>query len=65
MKTAISEQTVEHLFWAKGMLEAQNDVLKQTVADLRAENIKLEKENEILKTHIAVLKCTVQRISGV
>ena len=64
-KPAISEQTVEHLLWANNMLEAQNEVLRQTVADLRAENIKLKKENDTLKTHIAVLKCTVQRVSGV
>ena len=65
MKTAILEQKTEHLLWANGMLEAQNEVLRQTVADLRAESIRLKKENETLKTHIAVLKCTVQRVSGV
>jgi cell division protein FtsB len=65
MKTATSEQTTEHLLWANGMLEAQNEVLKQTVVDLRAESIKLKKENETLKTNIAVLKCTVQRMAQI
>ena len=65
MQSAISEQTKEHLLWANNMLEAQNEVLRQTVADLRAESIRLQKENETLKIHISVLKCTVQRVSGV
>lgn len=64
-KPAISEQTVEHILWAKGMLEVQNEVLQRTVADLRARVKSLTEENENLKTNVAVLKCTVQRISGV
>ena len=65
MQTAISEQTKEHLLWVKNMLEVQNETLRQTVADLRAKCDSLENENAKLKTHIAVLKCTVQKISGV
>lgn len=65
MKTAVSEQTVEHLLWANGMFEAQNEALMQTCTDLREKIEKLQKENETLKTTNAVLKCTVQRISGV
>ena len=64
-KPAISEQSVEHILWAKGMLEVQNEVLQRTVADLRARVKSLTEENENLKTNVAVLKCTVQRISGV
>lgn len=64
-KPAISEQTVEHILWANGMLEVQNEVLQRTVADLRARVKSLTEENENLKTNVAVLKCTVQRISGV
>lgn len=64
-KPAISEQTVEHILWANGMLEVQNEVLQRTVADLRARVKFLTEENETLKTTVAVLKCTVQRISGV
>lgn len=64
-KTAVSEQTKEHLLWANNMLEVQNEALIQTCADLRAKIEVLLKENETLKTNIAVLKCTVQRISGV
>lgn len=64
-KPAISEQTVEHILWANNMLEVQNEALVKTCADLRAKNEDLTKENEVLKTNIAVLKCTVQRISGV
>lgn len=65
MKIAVSGQTVEHLLWAKNMLEVQNEVLQRTVADLRAKVKSLTEENENLKTNVAVLKCTVQRISGV
>ena len=64
MKTAISEQTKEHLLWANNMLEVQNEVLKKTVAELRKDAAKLKNENDTLKTHIAVLKCTVQRVAG-
>ena len=64
-KPAISEQTVEHILWANNMLEVQNEVLQRTVADLRARVKSLTEENENLKTNVAVLKCTVQRISGV
>lgn len=64
-KPAISEQTVEHILWANGMLEVQNEVLQRTVADLRERIKSLTEENETLKTNVAVLKCTVQRISGV
>jgi cell division protein FtsB len=64
-KAAIFEQTKEHLLWANNMLEVQNEALVKTCADLRAKNEHLTKENEVLKTNIAVLKCTVQRISGV
>ncbi|MBR4973619.1 MAG: hypothetical protein IKY45_04050 [Clostridia bacterium] len=64
MKTAISEQTTEHLLWANNMLEVQNEALIQTCADLRAKIEALLKENETLKTNIAVLKCTVQRVAG-
>ena len=64
-KPAISEQTVEHLLWANNMLEVQNEALIQTCADLRAKIEGLLQENENLKTNVAVLKCTVQRISGV
>lgn len=64
-KTAIAEQSIEHILWANGMLEAQNEVLMQTCTDLREKIEKLQKENETLKTTNAVLKCTVQRISGV
>ena len=54
-----------HLLWANNMLEVQNEVLQRTVADLRARVKSLTEENETLKTNVAVLKCTVQRISGV
>ena len=64
-KPAISEQSVEQILWANGMLEVQNEVLQRTVADLRARVKSLTEENENLKTNVAVLKCTVQRISGV
>ena len=64
-KPAISEQSVEHILWANNMLEVQNEVLQRTVADLRARVKSLTEENENLKTNVAVLKCTVQRISGV
>lgn len=64
-KPAISEQTAEHILWANNMLEVQNEVLQRTVADLRARVKSLTEENENLKTNVAVLKCTVQRISGV
>ena len=64
-KPAISEQSVEHILWANGMLEVQNEVLQRTVVDLRARVKSLTEENENLKTNVAVLKCTVQRISGV
>lgn len=64
-KPAIAEQSIEHVLWMNGMLETQNEVLMQTCADLRMENQKLQKEIENLKTAIAVLKRTVQRISGV
>ena len=64
-KPAISEQSVEHILWANGMLEVQNEVLQRTVADLRARIKSLTEEIETLKTTNAVLKCTVQRISGV
>ena len=65
MKIAVSGQTVEHLLWANNMLEVQNEVLQRTVADLRVRVKSLTEENENLKTNVAVLKCTVQRISGV
>ena len=65
MKTDVFRQTVEHLLWANNMLEVQNEVLIQTCADLRARVKSLTEENENLKTNVAVLKCTVQRISGV
>ena len=64
-KPAISKQTVEHILWANNMLEVQNEVLQRTVADLRARVKSLTEVNENLKTNVAVLKCTVQRISGV
>lgn len=64
-KPAISEQSVEHILWANNMLEVQNEVLQRTVADLRERVKSLTEENETLKTNVAVLKCTVQRISGV
>ena len=64
-KTAISEQTREHLLWANNMLEVQNDVLIKSNAELREKILVLEKENEVLKTNNNVLKCTVQRLSGV
>ena len=64
MKIAVSGQTVEHLLWANNMLEVQNEVLQRTVADLRVRVKYLTEENENLKTNVAVLKCTVQRISG-
>jgi hypothetical protein len=64
-KSAVFEQTKEHLLWANNMLEVQNEALIQTCADLRAKIEVLLKENETLKTNIVVLKCTVQRISGV
>lgn len=52
-------------YFENGMLEVQNEVLQRTVADLRARVKSLTEENETLKTNVAVLKCTVQRISGV
>jgi regulator of replication initiation timing len=64
-KTAVSEQTKDHLLWANNMLEVQNEVLTNTIRDLRAKVEALLKENEILKTNNAVLKCTVQRIAGI
>ena len=64
-KTAISEQTREHLLWANNMLEVQNEVLIKSNAELREKILVLEKENEVLKTNNNVLKCTVQRLSGV
>lgn len=63
-KTAISEQTREHLLWANNMLEVQNEVLIKSNAELREKILVLEKENEVLKTNNNVLKCTVQRIAG-
>lgn len=64
-KPAIAEQSIEHILWVNGMLEAQNEALMQTCTDLREKIEKLQKENETLKTTVAVLKRTVQRISGV
>jgi hypothetical protein len=64
-KAAIFEQTKEHLLWANNMLEVQNEVLIKSNAELREKILVLEKENEVLKTNNNVLKCTVQRISGV
>ena len=64
-KPAISKQSVEHILWANNMLEVQNDVLQQSCADYRKQIAEQMAEIETLKTTNAVLKCTVQRISGV
>ena len=48
MKTAVSEQTVEHLLWANNMLEVQNEVLQRTVADLRARVKSMKKKAKTL-----------------
>ena len=54
-KPAIAEQSIEHILWVNGMLEAQNEALMQTCTDLREKIEKLQKENETLKTTVAVL----------
>lgn len=64
-KPAIAEQSKEYLLMVNGFLEQRNTVLMQTCSDFREIIKKLQTENETLKAHNAVLKCTVQRISGV
>ncbi len=62
-QTAIATMTNEHLLWANNMLETQNEVLRQSCADLREENDKLRAEVDRLKSVNAVLKMTVQNIT--
>lgn len=64
-KTAITEQSVDDLLFMNNALKVQNDVLQQSCADYRKQIAEQMAEIETLKTTNAVLKCTVQRISGV
>ena len=64
-KTAIAEQSIDDLRFINNALKVQNDVLQQSCADYRKQIAEQMAEIETLKTTVAVLKCTVQRISGV
>ena len=60
---AINTMSKEHILWANNMLEAQNEVLRQSCQDFREENDKLRAEIEQLKSVNAVLKMTIQNIN--
>lgn len=64
-KTATTEQSIDDLLFINNALKVQNDVLQQSCADYRKQIAEQMAEIETLKTTNAVLKCTVQRISGV
>lgn len=64
-KTATTEQSIDDLRFINNTLKVQNDVLQQSCADYRKQIAEQMAEIETLKTTNAVLKCTVQRISGV
>lgn len=60
---AINTMSREHILWANNMLEAQNQVLRQSCQDFREENDKLRAEINRLKSVNAVLKMTIQNIN--
>lgn len=64
-KTATTEQSIDDLLFINNALKVQNDVLQQSCADYRKQIAEQMAKIETLKTTNAVLKCTVQRISGV
>ena len=64
-KTATTEQNISDLNFMNNALRVQVDVLQQSCADYRKQIAEQMAEIETLKTTNAVLKCTVQRLSGV
>lgn len=64
-KPAISEQSIDDLRFMNNALKVQIEVLQQSCTDYRKQIAEQMAEIETLKTTNAVLKCTVQRISGV
>ena len=64
-KTIKQEQNISDLNFMNNALKVQVEVLQQSCADYRKEISQMMTEIETLKTTNAVLKCTVQRISGV
>lgn len=64
-KTIKQEQNISDLNFMNNALRIQVEVLQQSCADYRKQIAEQKAEIETLKTTVAVLKCTVQRISGV
>ena len=64
-KTIKQEQNISDLNFMNNALKVQIEVLQQSCADYRKEISQMMTEIETLKTTNAVLKCTVQRLSGV
>lgn len=64
-KPATTEQSIDDLRFMNNALKVQIEVLWQSCADYRKQISEQMAEIETLKTTNAVLKCTVQRISGV
>lgn len=64
-KTIKQEQNTSDLNFMNNALRVQVEVLQQSCADYRKEISQMMTEIETLKTTNAVLKCTVQRLSGV
>lgn len=64
-KTIKQEQNISDLNFMNNALRVQIEVLQQSCADYRKEISRMMTEIETLKTTNAVLKCTVQRLSGV
>lgn len=64
-KPAKTEQSIDDLRFMNKALKVQIEVLWQSCADYRKQIAEQVAEIETLKTTVAVLKCTVQRVSGV